>query len=91
MLGVKNLLWFCRILIIRRRVKKRSNYGVWWRVVRKNTPLYITISIGGYHVACEQAQDIKHILENADQALYRSKREGRNRVSFCDVGSGHSA
>lgn len=59
--------------------------------IHKNTPLYITISIGGYHVACEQDQDIKHILKNADQALYRSKREGRNRVSFCDVGSGHSA
>jgi PleD family two-component response regulator len=33
---------------------------------------------------------IMEVLENADKALYKSKEEGRNRVSYLDSISPHS-
>jgi diguanylate cyclase (GGDEF)-like protein len=48
-------------------------------------PLELTVSIGiaGYP---EHADTLESLLERADQALYRSKSEGRNRVSLFDDG-----
>ena len=39
----------------------------------------VTVSVGG---AIGHAQQVRQTLERADQALYRAKRDGRNRVSM---------
>jgi diguanylate cyclase (GGDEF)-like protein len=42
--------------------------------------LKITISLGVTY--CEQGEKFEAIYSRADQALYRAKRNGRNRVEF---------
>jgi two-component system, cell cycle response regulator len=49
-------------------------------VVQQGTrKLDVTISIG-IATLCDTADDAVAILKRADQALYRAKRDGRNRV-----------
>lgn len=43
--------------------------------------LQITISIGG-SLFPQDTKDAKHLIDKADQALYRAKQAGRNRVCF---------
>ncbi len=47
--------------------------------IRDNT-LRVTVSIGISEFNPSSHRDINHILKEADMALYRSKKEGRNRV-----------
>lgn len=42
-----------------------------------------TVSIGVYHSDLAPAKNVKFILKVVDDALYRSKAVGRNRVSVC--------
>ncbi|MDX1352939.1 MAG: diguanylate cyclase, partial [Thiomicrorhabdus sp.] len=43
-----------------------------------------TASIGVYHSDLALPEDVKFVLKLVDDALYRSKAIGRNRVSLCD-------
>jgi len=45
----------------------------------------VTVSVGGY--LCQPGDDVDTILRQADQALYRVKQQGRNKVLITD-GSG---
>ncbi len=40
-----------------------------------------TISVGLYHSSILEAKDVKHVLKLIDIALYKSKNDGRNRVT----------
>ena len=40
-----------------------------------------TISGGLYHSSISNAKSIAHVLKIVDNALYKSKKEGRNRVT----------
>jgi len=51
--------------------------------IRTGTP--VTVSVGGY--LCQPGDDVDTILRQADQALYRVKQQGRNKVLITD-GSG---
>ena len=42
----------------------------------------VTISIGAYYVSEVKPNETKEMVSMADEALYRAKREGRNRVSL---------
>jgi len=42
----------------------------------------VTVSIGGYF--CLPGDDVDTILRHADQALYKAKQQGRNRVQIAD-------
>jgi two-component system cell cycle response regulator len=44
--------------------------------------LKVTISVGVTQINLETDRENSHIIERADQALYKSKKEGRNRVSI---------
>ncbi len=46
--------------------------------------LHVTVSIGISEFNPSLHRDIEHILKEADLALYKSKKEGRNRVSVYD-------
>ena len=50
----------------------------------KYPPVHITVSIGlaNSGINCRTNEDINHLIENADAALYRSKSMGRNTVSI---------
>jgi two-component system cell cycle response regulator len=48
----------------------------------KDKPLSVTISIGITEFNPEIDVENKHIIERADKALYISKKDGRNRVTF---------
>jgi len=48
--------------------------------IRTGTP--VTVSVGGYF--CQPGDDVDTILRQADQALYRVKQQGRNRVLIVD-------
>ena len=43
--------------------------------------LQITVSIGG-SIFPQDAKDIQHLIDKADQAMYRAKQMGKNRVCF---------
>ena len=49
----------------------------------ENLRLNVTISIGITHYVQTTDETISHIIKKADEALYRAKREGRNRVCVC--------
>ena len=40
----------------------------------------VTISVGGVMKVPQPGEDMKQLIEAADLALYRAKRDGRNRV-----------
>ncbi len=42
----------------------------------------VTVSIGVSCSRCETEQSIEDLIGKADEAMYRAKREGRNRVAF---------
>lgn len=67
-------------------VAERIREGIASRPVPTRTgPLKLTISLGAY-AAVPTPDDTKEtFLERADQALYRSKQEGRNRVTLYNV------
>lgn len=44
-------------------------------------PIALTVSIGVAATGCD-TRDLKHLIRMADDALYRAKREGRNRISI---------
>ena len=58
------------------------------RYVVENTPIYldygrtvnITVSLGITHQIAPQKVDLQHLINIADQALYRAKHLGRNQV-----------
>ena len=51
------------------------------RTVKAADSRYITISIGG-SIYPDDAKDEEELFRRADRALYRAKREGKNRVIF---------
>lgn len=58
------------------QIAKRIRESVEQESRKTGTP--VTVSIGGYF--SEPEDDINTVLRNADQALYRAKSEGRNRI-----------
>lgn len=50
------------------------------RVEDENEPIAITVSIGAVHKSAADAQRFEDLLALADDALYRAKNAGRNRV-----------
>lgn len=48
--------------------------------VHQQKPLRVTISIGAFLVTSEFVGDMKRAVKNADDALYKAKQGGRNRV-----------
>lgn len=48
----------------------------------------VTISVGLAVVVPSPGQNVEGLLEVADEALYQSKRDGRNRVTLVDAGRG---
>lgn len=48
-------------------------------------PLKLTISLGTYAAVPTPADTCETFLERADQALYQSKQDGRNRVTLYNV------
>ncbi len=50
-------------------------------------PLYLTISVGVAAVSIEGCRS-EEVLAEADSAMYRVKRAGRNRVAVVEVGNG---
>ncbi|MGA1862350.1 diguanylate cyclase [Deferribacter thermophilus] len=56
---------------IRKEVENRSFHAV-------NIDLKVTISLGV--CSTKEAQDIKDLIKKADEALYKAKREGKNRT-----------
>jgi len=45
---------------------------------------HVTMSIGAYVLRCGQHSDLSAVYEHADKALYKAKREGRNRFIIHD-------
>lgn len=43
-------------------------------------PIHITVSLGILHREAPQTQDLQHLINQADQALYKAKHLGRNQV-----------
>ncbi len=49
-------------------------------VFEENRDFKCTVSVGVYSGLPESEKNIQHFIDNADQALYRAKESGRNRV-----------
>lgn len=41
---------------------------------------HVTVSIGGFTTILSEQTDIAHVYEQADQALYHAKQQGRNQM-----------
>jgi diguanylate cyclase (GGDEF)-like protein len=52
----------------------------------KKDLLSITVSIGGYHIDKDNRLTGKEVIDKADQAMYESKQEGRNRCTIHSLG-----
>ena len=50
-----------------------------------NTPTHVTISIGINSVAPWEYNDMKHFVDEADKALYKAKKAGKNRAEIADI------
>lgn len=48
----------------------------------KGVPINVSVSVGITPYRAAHAQDVDALLHQADQAMYRAKQKGRNRVSF---------
>ncbi|MEQ6916376.1 sensor domain-containing diguanylate cyclase [Halomonas aquatica] len=59
----------------------RSNFEALSFDINNDTPISCTVSIGVTHLGSED-DTLEQMLERADQALYRAKKGGRNRVVF---------
>ena len=62
---------------------KRSGFGKWFAPSpsrSKTFPLTVTISVGVATTSIPNRQDMEALLCAADEALYRAKAAGRNRV-----------
>jgi diguanylate cyclase (GGDEF)-like protein len=46
----------------------------------ENRKFKCTVSVGVYSGQPDSDRNIQHFIDNADQALYRAKESGRNRV-----------
>lgn len=51
----------------------------------------ITMSLGVAAFDCGSPLDMEGLLKNADEALYRAKKNGRNRVEVCQNGAASAA
>ncbi|HZK19950.1 MAG TPA: GGDEF domain-containing protein [Treponemataceae bacterium] len=56
------------------------------RLTERKKELSITISIGGYHIDSFNDLRGKKIIEKADQAMYESKKNGRNKTTIHSLG-----
>lgn len=74
----------CDTALVRQMAEQARMAIVDMRLAHPKSPLgYVTVSFG---LACQQASDItvESLIYAADQALYRSKALGRNRVTVSD-------
>jgi diguanylate cyclase (GGDEF)-like protein len=53
--------------------------------IRKNSQLHFTISLGVSELSIEQENSLDIALKNADDALYKAKESGRNKVCLQDM------
>jgi diguanylate cyclase (GGDEF)-like protein len=67
--------------IVAERVRKNIESS---KVNNDGTPLSVTVSIGVAQFDVLKDRDTKSLIERADKALYKSKQNGRNRVSLAD-------
>jgi diguanylate cyclase (GGDEF)-like protein len=67
--------------IVAERVRKNIENS---KVNNDGTPLSVTVSIGVAQFDVLKDRDTKSLIERADKALYKSKQNGRNRVSLAD-------
>lgn len=51
------------------------------RVPADPEPIAVTVSIG-VHVAAAGVDEVEPLLAKADEAMYRAKREGRDRIEL---------
>ena len=58
--------------------KEIANFKLYYH----NEPIQFTVSIGGYENKDKPNISLKNVFRNADEALYRSKSQGKNRVTF---------
>ncbi|WP_156497670.1 GGDEF domain-containing protein, partial [Oleiphilus sp. HI0043] len=64
-------------IVVAERIRKRIDQHV---IEAEGFDQAVTVSIGVYSTIPEKTDTAKHLLENADNALYSAKRNGRNRV-----------
>ena len=57
-------------------------------VVAPDVAVNLSISIGLAH-APSHARDLRELYSAADEALYRAKRAGKNRIAIAIDGAGH--
>jgi len=69
-----------RAVVIAERLRKKIAYDP-FPVQTENGPLFVTVSVGA--ATSHGGDTAESLLKRADQALYRAKKDGRNRV-VCD-------